>query len=189
MKRWPSPRILDVSAALVLGAAAFVANLDRLPSAVAAAVWAGALALRSTAPATMAAVASAGILAYGLVPDPLDAQPFLAALVIAFSVGTELAGRRRWLAAGVMLACASVMMVRTTDLDLANTLLTPVVLFGGPVLAGTTVRRWRDTAASLRRLRQELAHERDLEARAAALEERTRIARELHDVISHVGDA
>ena len=84
-----------------------------------------------------------------------------------------------------MLACAFVMQVRTTDLDLVTTVLTPIVLILGPVLAGATLRHWRDTAAALGRLRAQLADERERYVRAAALEERDRIARELHDVISH----
>lgn len=51
--------------------------------------------------------------------------------------------------------------------------------------AGLALRRHRRQAAELRELARQLEHEREERARAAVVEERTRIARELHDVVAH----
>jgi signal transduction histidine kinase len=55
----------------------------------------------------------------------------------------------------------------------------------GPALAGRLVAEHRAQNARLRALTAELVRERAAAERAAAAEERTRIARELHDVIGH----
>ena len=54
-----------------------------------------------------------------------------------------------------------------------------------PTLAGVLVAQHRAQNARLRELTAELVRERAAAERAAAAEERTRIARELHDVIGH----
>lgn len=51
--------------------------------------------------------------------------------------------------------------------------------------AGRAIRRYRRQAAELRELALALEREREERARAAVVEERTRIARELHDVVAH----
>ena len=55
----------------------------------------------------------------------------------------------------------------------------------GPALAGRLVAQHRAQNTRLRELTAELVRERAAAERAAAAEERTRIARELHDVIGH----
>ena len=182
MKRLP---VLDVAVTVVLVVAAVVSDREHVPSAIAGAVLVSALAFRTTAPLSMALVASAGMLAYSFVPDPQDNQPFLATLLIAFSVGSQLGGRRRWSALLVVLGCGYVMQFRTTDLDLANTLITPIVILAAPAFVGALLRRSRERSEELRRLGEELVAEREAHALAAAAEERNRIARELHDLISH----
>jgi signal transduction histidine kinase len=51
--------------------------------------------------------------------------------------------------------------------------------------AGLALRRHRRQAAELRDLARQLEREREERARTAVVEERTRIARELHDVVAH----
>jgi signal transduction histidine kinase len=51
--------------------------------------------------------------------------------------------------------------------------------------AGLALRRHRRQAAELLELARQLEQEREERARAAVVEERTRIARELHDVVAH----
>ena len=63
--------------------------------------------------------------------------------------------------------------------------LSPLVIVGGPALAGALLRRSRSQAVHLRELSTELAAQRDLAAATAELAERARIAREIHDVVAH----
>nr|WP_239521895.1 histidine kinase [Geodermatophilus sabuli] len=59
------------------------------------------------------------------------------------------------------------------------------LVVAGPAAAGRLVAHQRAQTERLRTLTAELVHERAAAERAAAAEERTRIARELHDVIGH----
>src|SRR5919198_1408263 len=61
----------------------------------------------------------------------------------------------------------------------------PLVVFGGAWLAGRSVRQRHVYALALEERAAALERERDANARVAAAEERARIARELHDVLSH----
>ena len=64
-------------------------------------------------------------------------------------------------------------------------LLGDVALAVAPALAGLYVRQQRLRSAALERLAEQLAHEREERARTAVAEERSRIARELHDEVAH----
>ncbi|MFN0153128.1 MAG: sensor histidine kinase [Gaiella sp.] len=57
--------------------------------------------------------------------------------------------------------------------------------FAVPLLLGVAVRSRRDRESQLAARTTELQHEREENARRAVLEERVRIARELHDVVAH----
>lgn len=63
--------------------------------------------------------------------------------------------------------------------------LLPVVVFGGAWIAGRLVRQRQVYAAALEERSAELEREREANARIAVAEERTRIARELHDIVAH----
>jgi signal transduction histidine kinase len=60
-----------------------------------------------------------------------------------------------------------------------------VFVIGAPWLAGHALRASRRRARVLEALTAELASEREERARLAVGAERTRIARELHDVVAH----
>jgi signal transduction histidine kinase len=63
------------------------------------------------------------------------------------------------------------------------------VLLSGPVVAGlllgVSVRHWRNSLGALTERAEQLERERDQQAKIAAAAERTRIAREMHDVVAH----
>jgi signal transduction histidine kinase len=63
--------------------------------------------------------------------------------------------------------------------------ISPLVIVGAPAFAGSLLQRSRSQTEEVRRLAGELERERRRHAEAAATAERHRIARELHDVISH----
>lgn len=150
------------------------------------------LILRTRAPLLMSVLVALAFDGYGLMPGtgtPL--WTFFGILVIAFSAGAHLAGRGR--VVGLAALVASTYVVQIVDaargsagpLTWAEIYLTPPVLVLAPAFAGVLLQRSRRQTAEVRRLAEELEAEREGHARAAAEAERSRIARELHDVISH----
>jgi signal transduction histidine kinase len=53
------------------------------------------------------------------------------------------------------------------------------------LLLGVSVRHWRNSLGALTERAEQLERERDQQAKIAAAAERTRIAREMHDVVAH----
>jgi signal transduction histidine kinase len=70
------------------------------------------------------------------------------------------------------------------DGDAADLLL-PMAIFGVPLFAGCAVSVYRRQGEELRIVAERLARERDARARLAILDERARVARELHDSVAH----
>jgi len=188
--------VFDAVVAAVLVVAALVDTIRR-PGAVhpwadiAAMGCAGALVLRTRAPLVMSALAAGCLTAYALLPSP--ATPlwtFLTILLVCFSVGANVGGRRTLVALAMLLVAGYVLQLNSTDRQASdNTLseiwISPLVIIGGPFLAGRLLRRSRRQTAELHRLSEELQAERAKHEAEAAEAERRRIARELHDVISH----
>jgi len=112
---------------------------------------------------------------------------FVSMLFAFYSVGAHCelrpAVERLVLALPVLLAIEVVNIARGDSTPYESAGVYPFVftLWG----AGVAVRRMRERASDLEGRVDVLAQERDAKARAAAAEERARIARELHDVIAH----
>lgn len=133
-------------------------------------------AWRRRAPLPAAAVAFAGFAALGGAEQ--EPQTVLIALLLAaYSVGAHAPRRAAW--AGLAVA---VVAVPLNELDNAIVL---VPVFAGAWFAGRLVRARERDARRLRALAAALERERVEQARLAVAEERTRIARELHDVVAH----
>jgi signal transduction histidine kinase len=103
--------------------------------------------------------------------------PFIAELLAIYSVAVY--SERRIAFIGLLLSWAALIAAEPDDF---------VVM--GPVwaatwMAGRVVRSREQDARRLRQLAEALERERVEEARLAVAEERTRIARELHDVVAH----
>lgn len=168
---------LDVWLALLLCLiqSAAVALAPRLPRGAA---WAGALVL--------------GPLSWAALPTSGGPWPVSATSMVAFLLTLILASlRMRWTALlAPSLAALLIATVRIYDNGPARPspgpLIADLVTFAGLValtlLTAALVRNWTD-------VRSALARERSLSAEEAAgrrvAEERTRIARELHDVVAH----
>jgi signal transduction histidine kinase len=138
------------------------------------------LAWRRKAPLPVAVVVMGALavesLAVGSAPTP-DTQ-LVGWLVAIYTVAAH-CDRRAALAGGAISLAAGLIWMGIDDF------LFPVVVFGGAWLAGRLVRQ-RDVHAQIAEERSAaLAREREANARATAAEERARIARELHDVLSH----
>ncbi len=191
----PRLPVLDVllGGSLAVAAAINQATYHDLPqpwTSIVAAIWTGSVVLRTVAPFAMVVLASVSAVVYVAFPVSATLLPtFLCLLLITFSMGANLSGRRLWLALAILLGSTYVVQIVTAqrpggDTGFADVYISPLALMA-PVLAGLLLRRSRAQTAELRRLAGELATERQAHLRAAAAEERNRIARELHDVISH----
>ncbi|MEY2516409.1 MAG: hypothetical protein QOJ89_3767 [bacterium] len=125
--------------------------------------------------------------AYARGAGELPNGAFIAILALAYSIGAH-EQRSRGLTA--MLVAASVFLIQD-GIDLEAGYPSVRQDFGFYILiffawgAGVGIRALRRRAEQLERLTSELEHEREQSARLAALQERTRLARELHDVVAH----
>ncbi|WP_354637922.1 sensor histidine kinase [Kitasatospora camelliae] len=139
---------------------------------------------RRRAPRTVFAAVTAAAFAQWLVGVQLPAD--IALLVALFTVGAN-SGRRGTLLAGavvqagVLLAC-----LRWAP---EGAFLTPFVALTATVVAaavlGVNLRTTRAYLAAVEERAERLEREQEQQARLAAAEERTRITREMHDIVTH----
>ena len=137
------------------------------------------LALRVRMPLTLMFVLLAvGVMGQWLPKRVLDVEAFgLIVLLVVYNGGAHTAGRRAW-AAGAMTAFFGIVLLFTDPDGVGfGGIIFFTLLFGAPWLAGYVVQRRRLGETLMRR-------ERDA-AEAAIVDERARIARELHDVVAH----
>jgi signal transduction histidine kinase len=146
------------------------------------------LSVRVRAPGVALGAVLADLLlewAYG--PDVVSTTAFAGMLVAFYSVGAhcDLRGAALRLGAGLLvllaLDVADLIGGDGTVLEAAGEYPFVFVVWG----AGVAVRNMRQRASHLEGRVGLLARERDEKVRAAAAQERTRIARELHDVVAH----
>ncbi len=133
--------------------------------------------------AVMAVNIAAWVLIDLFTPENEDPLTLAIALAVAvYSVGAHTGGARAAVGAaqvaGMALLATIVDWNAGSFFDMIGNLTFFTAIFGGTWLAGRTIRRRR-------RRERELIVEHEAKARSAVLEERTRIARELHDVVAH----
>jgi signal transduction histidine kinase len=104
-------------------------------------------------------------------------------LVAAYAVAAYRELREAALGGAILLAWGAVAMV-WDDVPFGDYLFVAIIL-GGVWAAGRTVRSRRQLAIALADRNVLLEHEQEARAKQAVAEERTRIARELHDVVAH----
>jgi signal transduction histidine kinase len=171
-----------IELALVRSSAPAVARL------VGAAAFGVAVFVRRVAP-----VPAAGAFALVLVLRAADGQlaagshaPTLGLLILGWSLGTGVGSGVSRLAALALLEAGVAVALplgerHAVPTDFVVLGLLPLAAFG----AGTVLRRWR-AGAQLERARQrEVATESKVHPRRAVVQERARVARELHDVVAH----
>jgi len=105
--------------------------------------------------------------------------------VSLYSLGAHARGLATWV--GGLLVLTGIVLFVATDGDPFETadVLFGSVLVGGPWAAGLAIRLRRERETDLTVRTAELERDRQEQARLAVAAERTRIARELHDVVSH----
>ncbi|MFG1922894.1 sensor histidine kinase [Cryptosporangium sp. NPDC048952] len=150
-----------------------------------AAIGVVAILLRRRYP-TATLVVVTGIVAVGVMFGHLFPALALLLGVLMYSVALELDGRRPWLYAFVVSAtiCLPGLFLYFSEWWGLNSLALPVWVFGGAAIGDSARSRRAYVAEVMERARQaELTREE--EARRRVIDERLRIARELHDVVAH----
>ena len=148
---------------------------ERAVAAAGGLVFTLSLAWRRRAPLVVLAVAIVTMLLANLV-SALDAPatPAIALVVAVYSVGAHTAGLRASI--GALGVAGVIGVIAAQQFSLTDVLFIAMIV-GGAWLAGRAIRH--------RRLRETQLEREKAEAEAAIAEERTRIARELHDVVAH----
>jgi signal transduction histidine kinase len=119
-----------------------------------------------------------------VVPQAMNPATFLALLVCAYTVSVHY---RHGMVPVVALSAAAAVIAHTFS-GLVPSIpggLTPVAIVLPVWLAGRSIRNWRARAAMFQEQALSAEREREAALRLAVAGERARIARELHDVVSH----
>jgi signal transduction histidine kinase len=195
----PSLRRLPWWADVVLGALVLVGytvelvawHAPHLPATLGAAALSGVgLSLRRSSPVVGALLAFVSTdLVTRLAPgfDNDSGTLVVVFFLTLWSLGRHTAGTERWVGAALVL----LNVVRFVVGDAGGRQIDPgdvafsVVFVGAPWLAGVTMRIRHDREQSWRARNEQLRAEQEERERRAVTAERSRIARELHDVVSH----
>lgn len=138
------------------------------------------LALRRQYPLAVAV----GVVVATIVTNPDDKFTTLLALVlVCYTIGSEADGQRSLL--GLALVAVPFLAVSVTEGLEPSDLAAALVFFGGPWAVGRALQQRTARATEALDRADRLVREQEEQAAAAVLGERTRIARELHDIVSH----
>jgi signal transduction histidine kinase len=167
-----------------------IEGVDAALIAATLAVMAGGLAVRRRLPVTALAIVLSGFVVIlqigGEQYDSNAAGPFFWMLFASYTVGAHTEGRH--LVAGAIVGTALNALATGTDTytDDITAFVNSVALgVAAPMLFAQVMRNRARLNHALRDKAQQLAESREGAAESAALEERTRIAGELHDVVAH----
>lgn len=148
--------------------------------------WTLPLAWRSRYPMAVAMVVAGAYVVEVAVGGYQDSVPALLSLLLAqYSLGAHARVPYRLAAGEAALIGVSLWVWLGPQGVRSWSLLGDAVLAMTPMLAGLWIRQLRLRAETLRQLATQLEREREERARSAVAEERTRIARELHDEVAH----
>jgi signal transduction histidine kinase len=156
----------------------------RLPFAVTTLVMTLALAWRRRAPLAMATAVAGAVVAQTLLaptPHPTSA-PVLVWMVTAYSVAVHASLRDAQIGGALLVVAVDVWAVSDSG---GSEWVFLTVILAGFWIVGRVVRSRNQLASELEERTRELEHEREERERLVVAEERTRIARELHDVVAH----
>jgi signal transduction histidine kinase len=147
------------------------------------------VALRRRAPLAAVPLVTAGFVAGNLIGQELTDHvllPFFVIIVVTYSAGAALEGARlrAAFAAGAALVVLSVLTDSEPD-DALSFVFSVTFMVAAPMLFGHLLRNRARLNQALRDKAARAQQQRAAQAEAAAVEERTRIAGELHDVVAH----
>ncbi|WP_431899852.1 sensor histidine kinase [Nonomuraea sp. bgisy101] len=193
-----NPWAVDAGLAAVLAAitlAEIAVNADRPDVTASDAWWSAAFTVAMTLPLVLrrrypfAVVAAVGVPAtvYNVVDIPPDPYTLTFSILVAvYSVSAY--GRRRLAVTAAVIAAVALVLINLPVMpdesgfaDVVNQFL----LLGGGWVAGQNSRYRRREAELLRERAERAEREQQERGRVAVLEERGRLAREIHDVIAH----
>jgi signal transduction histidine kinase len=187
--RWPPRLDLLIAAGLiVLSLCEVWLNQLLVPKPAAAVcelVTAAAVAWRRLMPLTAISVAGAACVAEAAsgVPMQQPAVPLVCAVILTYSLVSYASLRRALAGTGLLVIWITAQIIAAHQS--AGTFEFAALFIGGAWAMGRLVRIRAAQAAAAQRQADRLAAEKDAETRRAAAEERSRIARELHDIIAH----
>jgi signal transduction histidine kinase len=158
----------------------------RAPAVLVQVAAAAAVALRRRTPFPALALSLAAYAGEALLVSGNPGSPATIAGVLLTSYAVAVQGTRRDAAVAAPLALGVPVIVALVVArgDAADVLLVLAVI-AIPWLAGRAVAAYRRQGETLAALTAQLIRERDARARLAVLEERARVARELHDTVAH----
>jgi signal transduction histidine kinase len=191
--RTPSPRAVDIALTAVVFVAAVTEALlldsirgPRWVVVVLAAAMSLLLLWRRSHPvATALAVAAIGIAFSRAITDSFDlVGTFLPLLILAYGCGMY-ANLLPGLGALAALFAALVLVALAGPDNTAANIYFPGLVTLGCWIVGRTVRLRARRAAELHETAALAAEQRERDARQAVIDERRRIAREMHDVVAH----
>jgi signal transduction histidine kinase len=153
---------------------------------VLAAVISLPLAVRRWSPLGVLAVVMAGSLVYASRGYPEVSVDFFGPAIAYYTVASQTPRRTAILAAAFVWAAVAVsLVISPLDGNDEATALTSAVVILAIWLFGDSVRQRREYASQLETRTRELADARTELAEQAVIQERVRIARDLHDVVAH----
>jgi signal transduction histidine kinase len=190
----PSPSAIDAAVAVV---ACVVAELElALSSAIQGSPWVNAIAAAGAtlpialrrrwplAAAVMVAAVVAGQEALGGDLTENSITPLLSLAMVVYGVSAYCDRRRAFVGLAAVLLLLWLEVVLSDNTVGSDFLFTALLVFG-PWLVGRIVATRVELAAELSDKADRLEREQDKQAELAVAQERSRIARELHDVVAH----
>lgn len=146
-----------------------------------------AMAVRRRWPLLATALAVAATVGVGFVERAATESwggTWLAVMFLFFSLGLHSEGRRVWIGAGIVLVGGPIAIATDQYADTAGDYAF-IVIFLAPIAMGQMLRSRAALNRALREKARRLEAERARGAEAAVVDERARIAEELHDVVAH----
>lgn len=159
----------------------------RVPLSLLAFVAVTPLLARRAFPLAALIVVCLGMVAVGLVGDADQSTfvLFLGLLVATYSLAAHATSQNALIGAGVVVVTAVAFESLTFSFKTPVDIVVPVLFLAGVWVVGREVHRQRQSAREAAAHTELLARTHQLETDGAVAAERTRIARELHDVVAH----